>query len=189
MGSIRSGKPLPSLFDLLIGLGWIGLVYDGFPGSCLEGTQERTDGVLPYFEDDRLGVPLCVFVFDRHIVAFAFRKEKEKTAHSGDDGQRNRLPNPQAGVLPVADGGYLRIRQAKVSCGKFAFVDCFARFVVESQMGLVGGVESSDGWHRNIFGRSPNVSRPIAIQPREGSIYEKTQVRSRARNLRMANPL
>ena len=63
------------------------------------------------------GRSLCVFVFDRHIVAFAFRKEKEKTAHSGDDGQRNRLPNPQAGVLPVTeDGGYLRIRQAKVSC-------------------------------------------------------------------------
>jgi hypothetical protein len=76
-------------------------------------------------------------------VAFAFRKEKEKTVHSGDDGQRNRLPNPQAGVLPVADGGYLRIKQAKVSCGKFAFIDCFGRFVVESQMGLVGGIESS----------------------------------------------
>ena len=112
--------------------------------SARSRTQERTDGVLPYFEDDRLGVPLCVFVFDRHIVAFAFRKQKEKTAHSGDDGQRNRLPNPQAGVLPVADGGYLRIRPAEVSCGKFAFVDCFARFVVEGQMSLVSGIESSE---------------------------------------------
>jgi hypothetical protein len=155
------------------GLGWIGLVYGGFPGSCLEGTQERTDGVLPYSEDDRLGVPLCVFVFDRHIAAFPFRKEKEKTAHSGDDGQRNRLRNPQAGVLPVADGDYLRIKQAKVSCGKFAFVDCFARFVVESQMGLVAGVEISDGWHRNIIGRSPNVSGLIATQHPEGSIHEQ----------------
>ena len=61
-------RPLPSLFDLLISLGWIGLVYDGFPGSCLEGTQERTDGVLPYFEDDRLGVPLCVLL--RRVPAF-----------------------------------------------------------------------------------------------------------------------
>jgi hypothetical protein len=33
-------------------------------------------------------------------MAFAFRKEKEKTAHSGDDGQRNRLPN-QTGLLCV----------------------------------------------------------------------------------------
>jgi hypothetical protein len=95
-------------FDLL-GFGWIGLIYDGFPGSCLEGTQERTDGVLSYFKDDRLGVPRYVYVFDRHIVAFAFRKEKEKTAHAGDHGQRNRLPNPQAGVLPIADGGDLPV--------------------------------------------------------------------------------
>jgi hypothetical protein len=63
---------VPDRQDLIIGLGWIGLVYNGFPGSCLEGTQERTDGVLAYFEDDRLGAPLCVFVLDRHIVAFAF---------------------------------------------------------------------------------------------------------------------
>jgi hypothetical protein len=76
-------------------------------------------------------------------------------------------------VLPVADGGYLWIRQAKVSGGKFAFVDCFARFVVEGQVGLVSGVESSNGWHRNIFGRPANVSGLIAIQPREGSIHEK----------------
>jgi hypothetical protein len=90
-----------------------------------------------------LGVPLRIFVFDRHVVALALRKEEEKTAHSGDYGQRNCLPNSQAGVLPVADGGYFRIRQAKVSCDKFAFVDCFARFVMEDRERYLNRIFSS----------------------------------------------
>jgi hypothetical protein len=110
-----------SLVDLLVGrlFSRVGLISDCLTCSCLQSTQERAYCVFTHFKDGSLFVTLNVLVFECKVMTFTFRKQKEKTAHSGHSCQCNCLSNPQASVLPVADRGYLRIGRLKSPAGKF----------------------------------------------------------------------